>query len=131
MRNPALLSAVALATLLLSNLTAHADAATSCRTEAALAADEWAKGNMASATDGAQEVDEPVLIISGGRKYVASSNAVDAETLRPHLLGNMVIERNQVYEEELDRCLGHLTMKIVGKHPHLLEQVEDEHSGHQ
>jgi hypothetical protein len=96
---------------------AHATDLTSCRTQANAAADEWTKGNIIPGSEAAQMEPAPLVIIAYGKKYGAARNAMDLETLRPRMLGTLVVQRNQVYKEELDRCLGHFTVKIVGAEP--------------
>jgi hypothetical protein len=102
---------------------------TSCRTEANLAADEWAKGNLIDGAEADLIEPAPLVIISYGRKYGVSRNAMDRETLRPHALGTLVRERNLVYQEELDRCLGHFTVKIVGTNPDVLKRITPKRPG--
>jgi hypothetical protein len=65
----------------------------------------------------------PLVIIAYGHKYGAARNAMDMETLRPRMLGTLVIQRNQVYKEELDRCLGHFTVKIIGVEPSTFKRL--------
>jgi hypothetical protein len=108
---------------------AHAYDATSCRTEAAAAADEWVQGNLIDGGEAAQMEPAPLVIIAYGHKYGAARNAIDAETLRPRMLGSLATQRNQVYKEELDRCLGHFTVKIVGGEADMLKRLTAKRPG--
>jgi hypothetical protein len=114
---------------LAASTAAHAYDATSCRTEATAAADEWARGNIVSASEAALVEPAPLVIISYGHKYGAARNAMDAETLRPRALGTLATQRNLVYKEELDRCLGHFTVKIVGVDPGALKRLTAKRPG--
>jgi hypothetical protein len=96
---------------------AHAEDLTSCRTQATLAADEWVKGNIFPGSEADQMEPAPLVVIAYGKKYGAAHNAMDLETLRPHMLGSLIKQRKEVYKEELDRCLGHFTVKIIGVEP--------------
>jgi hypothetical protein len=55
---------------------------------------------------------------------------MDQETLRPRALGALVRERNLVYREELDRCLGRFTVRIVGSNPDIVKRVTRDLPGH-
>ncbi len=101
---------------------AHAEDVLSCRSQATLAADEWVQGNVIPGSEASQMEPAPLVIIAYGRKYGAARNAIDTETLRPRVLGSLIKQRNEVYKEELDRCLGYLTVKIVGTHPVTLKR---------
>lgn len=115
---------------LAASTAAHAYDATSCRTEAAAAADEWAQGNLIDGGEAAQMEPAPLVIIAYGHKYGAARNAMDAETLRPRALGTLATQRNLVYREELDRCLGHFTVKIVGVEPYAFKRLTAKRPGH-
>jgi hypothetical protein len=114
---------------LATSTAAHAYDATSCRTEANLAADEWVKGNLIDGAEAAQMEPAPLVIIAYGHKYGAARNAMDAETLRPRALGTLATQRNLVYREELDRCLGHFTVKIVGVEPDTFKRLTAKRPG--
>jgi hypothetical protein len=109
--------------LLAGSSAALASDGTSCRTEANMAADEWAKGNLIDGGEAAAMEPAPLVIIAYGRKYGVARNAMDRETLRPRALGALVRERNLVYREELDRCLGRFTVKIVGSHLDVVKRI--------
>ncbi len=117
-----ILAPLLFATLAVST-SAYAHDLTSCRTEANQAADEWVQGNLIPGSEAAQIEPAPLVIIAYGRKYGAARNAIDAETLRPRMLGTLVTQRNLVYKEELDRCLGRFTVKIVGIDPGALKRL--------
>jgi hypothetical protein len=108
---------------------AQAYDATSCRTQANLAADEWVQGNIIDGAEAAQIEPAPLVIISAGRKYGVSRNTMDRETLRPRALGALITQRNRVYHEELDRCLGRFTVKIIGSNPIIVNHVVTQYPG--
>jgi hypothetical protein len=93
------------------------DVTVSCRSKAAAAADQWADGRIIPASDAASEAPNRLVVISYGHKYTVARDAlVDADRhLQP--LGTLAIERNIVYSEELDRCLGRFTVRVVHHEP--------------
>ena len=116
--------------IMASATAAQAYEVTSCRTEASLAADEWVKGNLIDGAEASQMEPAPLIIIAAGRKYGVARNAVDQETLRPLELGNLARQRHLVYQEELNRCLGHFTVEIVDGGDYIYEYETLRHPGH-
>jgi hypothetical protein len=119
MLKPALLILAAVASV----ASAHATDLTSCRTQATIAADEWVKGNLISGSEASQMEPAPLIIIAYGHKYGVARNVMDQETLRPRMLGTLISERQEVYKEELDRCLGHFTVKILPGKPDAVKRL--------
>jgi hypothetical protein len=101
------------AAITLSMTAANADTVMSCRTEATLAANEWAKDQIRPVADDAASEPEGIVVIAYGRRYVAAPTSTDGQVMRPRALGSFAKQRNEVYNEQLDRCLGHFTVKIV------------------
>jgi hypothetical protein len=95
------------ATLSLFAMTAAASAENivSCRTIASAAADEWSAGRIAPADDETTAKSDEMVLISYGRKYIVPRRTPNHGDIRPQALGELAMERNGVYEEELERCL--------------------------
>lgn len=113
----AALSLVALAT------SARADDVVSCRSYAAAAADDWAGGRITPAEDADKMQAGRVVVISYGRKYSVARHATNSRDLHVQPLGELTIQRNKVYQEELDRCLGRSTVKIVDEDGNTISRI--------
>jgi hypothetical protein len=96
------------ATFSLFSMTAAASAenVVSCRTIASAAANEWSAGRIAPADDAMTAKSDEMVLISYGHKYIVPRRAPNHGDIRPQALGSLAMERNQVYQEELERCLG-------------------------
>jgi hypothetical protein len=85
---------------------ASAENIASCRTIASAAANEWSAGRIAPADDATAAKSDEMVLISYGHKYIVPRRAPNHGDIRPQALGSLAMERNQVYQEELERCLG-------------------------
>jgi hypothetical protein len=96
------------ATLSLCAMTAVASAedVVSCRTIASAAAKEWSAGRIAPADDATTAKSDEMVLISYGHKYIVTRRNPNHGEIRPQALGELAMQRNQVYQEELERCLG-------------------------
>jgi hypothetical protein len=77
----------------------------SCRSFAEAAANDWADGRIFPADNATTAQPDEIVLISAGHKFIVPRHATrsDRVTLQP--LGALVSDRNQVYDEELARCL--------------------------
>jgi hypothetical protein len=77
----------------------------SCRSFAEGAADQWADGRIMKADNSTRAQSDEIVLISAGRKFILPRIALrkDDVTLQP--LGELVRDRQTVYDEELRRCL--------------------------
>lgn len=66
-----------------------------------------------------------VVIIAYGRKYSVPRSTVDNADLHLKPVGELAIERQQVYNEELDRCLGHFTVELADVDHLTFQEVRD------
>ena len=101
----ALLVPVAAFALLTSSGVASAKDRITCRDFALAAADEWAAGFMDRATDTDVATEDSVVVISYGKKYLMPRRQNVDGNLRLVSVGQRIRMRNQVYAEELFRCM--------------------------
>ncbi len=83
----------------------NAAQAASCRAMALDAADEWANGQIAPATDNQPPLPDYVVVISYGVKYLVPRHMQHDENGKLPMLGELAREYNQVQGEEQIRCL--------------------------
>lgn len=88
----------------------------SCASQALAAADEWSAGRIVPVDDTAMMEPDRVIVISYGHKYSVPRRGFDDPNLRQKPLGQLAIERNRVYYDELNRCLGRLTLRPARGH---------------
>jgi hypothetical protein len=105
MRNFSTSALVALATGFCFS-SAHAAASLTCRDFATTAADQWAQDLMTRAADAEQPNQNQILVIAAGQKSFVPKRQPDELNLHLIPVGQRMIERNRVYDEELARCLG-------------------------
>ncbi len=92
--------------------TASAETTMSCRNFARLAALDWAQDYIAPAADAEKANHNQVVVIAAGQKYFVPKRQPDDLNLHLIPVGQRAIEINNVYNEELDRCLGAQTITI-------------------
>jgi hypothetical protein len=77
----------------------------SCRSFAEAAAEQWADGRIMKADNSTKAQSDEIVLISAGKKFIVPRIALrkDEVTLQP--LGQLAMDRQTVYDEELRRCL--------------------------
>lgn len=90
---------------------------TSCRSQAEAAADQWADGRIVPVAAGDMAGSDGVTVISYGKKFVVPRNLKQEGSIITQELGSLATQRNQVYMEELERCLSprHFHVTIISK----------------
>jgi hypothetical protein len=91
--------------LVLMSTVAAAGEIISCRSQADAAADEWADGRIYPVGPADEAGPDQVTVISYGKKYVVPRHHSGTVRVVSQGLGGLAAERNQVYVEELNRCL--------------------------
>jgi hypothetical protein len=104
--------AVAAFGLFLMSSFAAAGETISCRSQADAAADEWADGRIYPIGPAETAGPDQVTVISYGKKYVVPRHQSGTVRVISQGLGGLAAERNQVYVEELNRCLGRYPRSI-------------------
>ncbi len=89
----------------------------SCRSIAEAAADQWADGRIVPVAAGDMAGSDGVTVISYGKKFVVPRNLKQEGSIITQELGSLATQRNQVYMEELERCLSprHYHVTIITK----------------
>jgi hypothetical protein len=84
----------------------HAATSMTCRDFAMFAADQWAQDFVLRGQDAEKPNHNQIVVIAAGQKYFVPKRQPDELNLHVVGFGQRIIERNQVYQEELARCLG-------------------------
>jgi hypothetical protein len=97
--------------LLAISTTASADDR-SCREIASAAADSWANGRIIAVGPADMAGPDEITVIAYGKKYIMPRRTRDDGEVFTTGLGALTQERNQVYTEELVRCLHPHTVRF-------------------
>ena len=84
----------------------------SCRGFAEAAASEWADGRIREADNSTNAAPNEIVLISAGRKYILPRTALRKDEVALQPLGELVSDRQRVYDEELVRCLQTRALNI-------------------
>jgi hypothetical protein len=98
-----------------SVMAASAVSTMTCRDFASTVADQWAQDYIMRAADAEKPSHNQIVVIAAGQKFFMPRRQPDEFNLHLIPVGQRVIERNHVYQEELARCLGaeRITINVV------------------